>query len=78
MKLYQNGNRNKSNFEPYEERKEIFNTENNKKISKNLDIDGIINDIQKKGFNNSQIKNIMISIENNIIIIKFRKITRIY
>ena len=62
MKYYSNLN---SNFEPYEERKEMICSQNNKKLYSNLHIDGIIHDLKKKGFNDIQIRDIIISIENN-------------
>ena len=52
------------NFEPYEEKKEIFNTDNNNMYS-TIQIDGFIHDLKKKGYNNSQLKDIISSIENN-------------
>ena len=53
------------NFEPYEETKELIYTKNNNSLYSKVYIDKIIHDLKRKGYNNSQIKNIMFSIENN-------------
>ena len=55
---------NHNNYYNYEEKKEDNYNKNND-VYPNLQIEGIINDLKMKGYNNFQIKEIISSIQKN-------------
>jgi hypothetical protein len=55
---------NHNNYYNYEEKKEDNYNKNND-VYPNLQIEGIINDLKMKGYNNFQIKDIISSIQKN-------------
>ena len=63
--LKKNSNSNYNIYDKYEEKKEDNYFENNSQIYNNFQMDGIINDLKKKGFNDFQINEIIMSIKKN-------------
>ena len=63
--LKKNSRSNYNIYDKYEEKKEDNYVENDSEISNNFQMDGIINDLKKKGFNDFQINDIVMSIKKN-------------
>ena len=63
--LKKNSRTNYNIYDKYEEKKEDNYIENDSEIYNNFQIDGIINDLKKKGFNDFQINDIVMSIKKN-------------
>ena len=63
--LKKNSRSNYNIYDKYEEKKEDNYVENDSEISNNFQMDGIINDLKKKGFNDFQINEIVMSIKKN-------------
>ena len=63
--LKKNSRSNYNIYDKYEEKKEDNYIENDSEISNNFQMDGIINDLKKKGFNDFQINDIVMSIKKN-------------
>ena len=63
--LKKNSRSNYNIYDKYEEKKEDNYVENDVEIYNNFQMDGIINDLKKKGFNDFQINDIIMSIKKN-------------